>query len=253
MPRQCVFCGGRPTTREHVWPAWARPHIAEAEADTQPHHRWVIQDEHPDVHHKWDQPANSMTANAVCAACNNGWMSRLEQAAQPILESMLGGRGRVLHQSGQRTLAAWALKTAMMIDRTNAAVRRVIATQEYQHLHQVGEPSGQIKIWLASYHGDALTMGRTWGLDANRDVADPDRGQRDMWGATVVFGAGVFQLFGTRLAPLLAEAQANAPNVHTLWPYQAPFVWAQRPAFDDRTLGVFAEGLLHQILSLSGG
>jgi len=61
-----------------------------------------------------------MTTGAVCASCNNGWMSDLEGRAKPMLETMLEGRGRALHQEGQRTLAAWALKTAIMVDTSTA-------------------------------------------------------------------------------------------------------------------------------------
>jgi len=43
-----------------------------------------------------------MTTNAICAACNNGWMSNLENQAKPLVEPMLHGRGRVFHRAHQR-------------------------------------------------------------------------------------------------------------------------------------------------------
>lgn len=39
---------------------------------------------------------------------------------------MLQGRGRALHGSGQRALAVWALKTAMMAEHTHGATRHAI-------------------------------------------------------------------------------------------------------------------------------
>jgi uncharacterized Zn ribbon protein len=70
-----------------------------------------------------------MTVMAVCQRCNNGWMSDLEQDAKPMSEATLDGRGRLLHAGGQRTLAARALKTAMMAGHTNGAARHVIGAE----------------------------------------------------------------------------------------------------------------------------
>jgi hypothetical protein len=255
MVRVCVFCGAPADTAEHVWPAWARP-LIEAREHTRihPYHRFVVQDDHEDEHDTWDQPANSMTAKVVCASCNNGWMSDLEGAAKPMLEPMLGDHGRLLHQGGQETLAAWALKTAMMVDQTNTPRRRVIGPDEYRHLHENGRPSSRIRIWLASYTGRSyITLGGTWGIDADKDASDPDRGQRDMWAATILMGAGVFQIFGTHITPLLDDVDAGAPWVHRIWPYVGSHTWNHQPSLDDQTLWVFAEGLLHQLRQLSGG
>lgn len=202
MPRTCVFCGGSPTTREHIWPDWARPILADEGALD--HHRLVQQDDHPDETFDWKQPAYTMTTKVVCARCNNEWMSALENRAKPLVEPMLFGRGRALHQEGQRTLAAWALKTAMMVEHTHGAGRLMIDRAEYEHLMSTGEPSERIRVWLTSYVGDVVAMAQTYGLDANMDLnPHPDRGQRDMWGATITFGSGVLQVFGTTLTPLL--------------------------------------------------
>ena len=80
-----------------------------------PHFQQIVQDDRDDVERAWRREACSTTVAAVCQRCNNVWMSGLEQGAKAMLEPTLHGRGRVLHAGGQRTLAAWALKTAMMV------------------------------------------------------------------------------------------------------------------------------------------
>jgi hypothetical protein len=53
----------------------------------------------------------------VCGGCNQGWMSRLEEAAKPILMPMMfDNLPLVLSPSDQWTLARWAVKTALMVD-----------------------------------------------------------------------------------------------------------------------------------------
>jgi hypothetical protein len=47
----------------------------------------------------------------VCQSCNNGWMSRLENATKPILLKLVQGEPTVLDREQQTLLAQWiALK-----------------------------------------------------------------------------------------------------------------------------------------------
>jgi hypothetical protein len=245
MARSCVFCDGTPVSREHVWPRWAR--TIWAEEGHMPHFQQVVQDDRDDVERNWRGEACSMTVTAVCQRCNNGWMSDLEQDAKPMLEAMLDGRGRLLHAGGQRTLAAWALKTAMMAGHTNGAARHVIGAEQYEHLMERLAPSNRVVIWMASYAGDVTAMCRMYGLDADMDAGpDPNRGARDIWGTTIAFGPVVFQLFGSDIPELVAGAQVRAPGCHQLWPYVGSFTWAPRPALNDYGLVGFADGLLRE-------
>jgi len=193
-----------------------------------------------------------MTVRAVCATCNNGWMAALEQRAKVFLDPMFHGRGRAVHQVGQKTLATWALKTAMMAEQTHGSGPRGFPSAEYVHLSGRGEPSERIRVWMASYAGDVLASANVYGLDADltRDswrhagLRQSDaRKQRDIYGGTISFGPVVFQVFGTTLLPLLQEDLLDPPEtVVQIWPYQASFIWMPRPAFDDRALLQFGFG-----------
>lgn len=189
-----------------------------------------------------------MTVAAVCQRCNNGWMAELEQRAKPMLEPMLNGRGRLLHAGGQRTLAAWVLKTAMMAEHTHGAARHAIPLEEYVHLFEHGEPSNAVLIWMAAYDGDVVAMARMFGLDADMAAGpDPDRGWRDIWGSTVTFGPVVFQVFGSHIPGLLEGIEVRALGCHRLWPHEGSFTWTPRPGFNNHGLVAFADGLLHEL------
>lgn len=251
MARMCVFCGGTPITREHVWPRWAR--TLWADEGHLPHFQQVVQDDREDVERAWRREACSTTVAAVCQQCNNGWMADLEQCVKPMLDPMLRGHGRLLHAGGQRTLAAWALKTAMMVEHTHGAARHVIPAEEYAHLMDHLEASEGVLIWMAAYGGETVAMGRMFGLDA--DMAggpDPDRGTRDIWGATILFGPVVFQLFGSNIPQLLEGVVVRAPGCHRLWPHAGSFTWTPRPRLTDQELVGFADGLLNELLRHRG-
>lgn len=65
----------------------------------------------------------SMLLGAVCAKCNNGWMSELEATAKADLITLIEGSST---SSEPEAVARWALKTAYIHTvATNAPVGRV--------------------------------------------------------------------------------------------------------------------------------
>lgn len=253
MARTCVFCGGSPTTKEHLWPDWARRLLAEA--GPLPHRMQLDRQGQDSELREWLREAYSMTVRCVCAKCNNGWMSELESRARELFHPMLHGRGRVLHRGGQATLGAWALKTAMMFEHAQAPGRYVIPRDEYEHLYATGEPSERILIWMATYVGDMPAYGHMYGADAEVTQHD-ERGVRDVWGATIGFGPVVFQVFGTTLPGVHDEARTrvgSSPVVHELCPYQQSFTWSPVAGLDDTGLTAFSEAIYGEIARGSGG
>jgi hypothetical protein len=216
-----------------------------------PHLHQISQEGRPDKVRRYSKDAYSVTVGVVCKTCNNGWMSTLESQAKPYLDPMLHGHGRALHATGIRTLAAWALKTSMMVEHMDGAKRRVIPSEEYAHLFENGEPSERVRIWMAAYTGtEATAVGGMWGLDAETNETgprewEPDRGVRDIWGGTVLFGPVLLQLVGTTLVPLL-EAVQDMPHTQRIWPYRGPFTWMPRPGFSDDQLMAFIDARLNE-------
>jgi hypothetical protein len=250
MPRNCVFCGAPADSQEHVWPNWAGPMLADE--GPLPHFHQVIQEGRAGEERRYSKDAYSVTVGVICKGCNNGWMSDLESRAKPCLETMLQGHGRALHETGLRTLATWALKTSMMVEHTHGAKRNVIPGGEYAYLFEHREPSERVRVWMAAYAGtQAVALGSMWGLDAETNETgprewEPDRGARDIWGATILFGPVVFQVFGTTLLPLLEGLEVNAPYTHRIWPYTGGFTWVPRPGFNDHELRAFADILVNE-------
>ena len=178
MPRQCVFCNASGTTKEHIWPNWAARYMAD-EAPVR-HHLNVVQEGETDADRSWPQKQFTLMIGAVCGNCNNGWMAALEGRVKPFFEAALDGQGSVLNTELQKDLAAWALKTAMMVERQQKPAQPGILSEEYPYLFTHGEPSPRVRIWMASYAGTISTaVGHMYALDAT--VGQETLQHGDIW------------------------------------------------------------------------
>lgn len=119
MARTCIFCGGTGLTGQHIWPAWA----ARMLKDDGPWRYFMQteQDGEQQERRSWERDPFEEKTNAVCRECNNDWMSTLEGAGKPHLDAMLHLQTRELNMDGQRTLAAWALQTTLILAHTQGA------------------------------------------------------------------------------------------------------------------------------------
>jgi hypothetical protein len=53
-------------------------------------------------------------SRAFCRDCNGGWMSRLEERVQPVLEPLALGKPVILSLEDQEVLSFWATKTGLV-------------------------------------------------------------------------------------------------------------------------------------------
>jgi hypothetical protein len=103
-----MFCYESASTKEHAWPQWLMTRFPSsdiartyAECNERNLGNW---------------PTKELLVKRICRACNNGWMSRLENEVKPVLESILDDKLRVINISAQFSLALWAVKNAMVLE-----------------------------------------------------------------------------------------------------------------------------------------
>lgn len=108
--RTCIFCSSSPVTAEHVWPSWLVDRFPRTKIRVR---RWTASE-------ILDYPAISIVTRvrAVCATCNNGWMSELENSAKPVLVPLVDGERMTLAADQQTIAAIWAVKTSMVFEHT---------------------------------------------------------------------------------------------------------------------------------------
>ena len=249
MPRTCVFCGGSPVTKEHVWPDWLRRRTAVSEAVA---HRQVFEHHGQTVEERdWNDQPFKLTVRAVCRNCNNGWMHQLEQDVEPLLGPMLEGRGKVLHQGGQRRLTTWALKTALMFDQASASEAQAFSGQCYEELLEGRDPPPGTWIFLTAYEGEFLGASAVVAIESAMGGQPPPDGHNFVT-RTFSMDRVVFQVVETT-NPGLRKMQLNwpEPNIHQLWPYDGSFTWMPTPSLNDEGLPWFAQQLVSSLIASS--
>lgn len=162
--RACVFCGGIPLTREHVYPQWLRQFSApqayiQREGSYQdPFPQTVVRQDEQGKYVVVDEARGNktpvlheVTVKSVCASCNNGWMSRLEGAVQGPLKRMADPPKpppHIVSNQTQTLLATWAHKCFMMYDQYRDARDRVFVDEDFVNFKKFQKPPRSARIYM---------------------------------------------------------------------------------------------------------
>src|SRR5450759_5037390 len=125
-PRRCIFCGGTPITKEHIFAAWMRDFLptipnSRTDHDTSLGRRDLKSGKimsYSTSKGKLDKPGDhrSRGLRVVCRNCNNGWMSEIQNIAKPILIPFLKGQWPRITQDDQYILSVWAAMFSMVFE-----------------------------------------------------------------------------------------------------------------------------------------
>ncbi len=107
MSQACIFCDNNSGSREHLWPKWIHER-----KDFGPLR--IQRGNAPSI----IVPDPEQKVKTVCGTCNNGWMSDLESENIPLIGCMFQALSTPLTEARQHSVAAWAVKTAMVGEST---------------------------------------------------------------------------------------------------------------------------------------
>lgn len=241
--RACAFCGATGAlTKEHVFGAW----LSQLGLDSGPvaHRAGALNRLGKDL---GTGPAFARTVRNVCASCNNGWMSTLEQAAQDTLGPMILGRPATIAPDHQGIVALWAQKTAavamLVSSKEERAAGHGLDLSEYQALYERRDLRGPLPastVWIGRYVGTrpafAWVMPFTVRVDGSTEPAHPHG-----YVATVAVGQLVIRSarFTTRGLDITLSTRQGMSQ---LWPLREPIEWPQGSAVDDDEFLGFVAG-----------
>lgn len=144
--RTCWFCGAPgPLTREHVVPLWMvnaltgqglLDHAYAEPGATVPTHTW-------------SHVAPDFKVKVVCGDCNNGWMSKLERDARPIVTSLMSGSPTIIDPADAARLGRWGAKTALLFQALEPTASRVVPRDRYDALRQAPIVPPTLRVWIA--------------------------------------------------------------------------------------------------------
>jgi len=99
--------------------------------------------------HSWRLARSGVRVRFVCRGCNNGWMSELESRAKPVIELLLDDAPHVLAADHQRTLAVWAVKSAMVFEALRLNQPWFFTHAERTQLRDSSTLPPRTKVWIA--------------------------------------------------------------------------------------------------------
>lgn len=102
-------------SREHVLPQWLAKEVFIPKATL--NHYLRDENENKDQLLR-KHGLNNFAVKNVCATCNNGWMSLLEDRAKPFILELMNEEANIhagLRAEGMLAVSRWAAKTAFMI------------------------------------------------------------------------------------------------------------------------------------------
>ena len=104
--------------------------------------------------------ASSVKPKIVCASCNNGWMSRLQEQAKPHLIPLFRGEECVLDAHARGVIAAWLSMTTMTASWANRDFGGWAIPEAHRvALYATSKAPLTAQIWIAPCTHDARPLG----------------------------------------------------------------------------------------------
>ncbi len=160
MPTRCVFCGSDdPLTSEHIWGDWilkggylARTANKYKSAVTTIAHQNRFLDEHGALR---TRSGDVLGANIriVCAKCNNGWMSRIQERAKPYLVRLFDGSRSIYDSKCKNYVSAWAALASMTSEYLDCDPSLIAISQtDRNYVRSTESAPLNWRIWVGFYN-----------------------------------------------------------------------------------------------------
>jgi hypothetical protein len=111
--KTCIYCGALSGSEEHVFPEWLRNQF---KGKGTLEHKVDIDSP---IRFKKGVKDLRITVRSVCVECNNGWMSKLQNDAKPLITELLHESTTTLDLAECKLLTSWAVMSAMCLESRN--------------------------------------------------------------------------------------------------------------------------------------
>ena len=153
---RCIFCYRSDLSREHVWSEWCHPFVRQKSGPRAFIQRKMIQTapyhaRKETIYRERQTDIIQFKLKVVCKThCNNGWMSRLETRAKPILLPLFTGNPILLDRYNQEILATW-IAMKLMVCEFSDPDDLVMPNSERTLLMGRRRPPDIMSIWIGFY------------------------------------------------------------------------------------------------------
>ena len=153
---RCIFCGWRgKLTGEHIWPAWSHRYVPPTTKQYFILHATAFQERSDFIPRKRPGDIRDWRVYCVCHGCNQGWMSRLEMRAKPVLLSLMRGDEVRLMPEQQLLVAAWAAMKAIVAEHDPTGSITTHPSQRRRLMKKLLPPENGWAIYIGHFNGRA--------------------------------------------------------------------------------------------------
>ena len=230
--RTCIFCGTRGLTKEDAWPLWLMRRFNASSGVVVNAARAGL----PPA--EWRQTSHFTKVKFVCAGCNNGWMSRLENETKSIIESLLEQTTESLSPEQQFTLGRWAIKCAMVFEALRGSRRWF-----YNDVERAAFVGGTVALGYTNvWYGRSENLPGVYCFASDMsDSPNPEESLTTGYVTTLAFGNLAIQVVSVRLSPPEFRPNRLTTDLRPgpwddlllrVWPPSVGTIWPLAMAFD---------------------
>ncbi|KJG59888.1 hypothetical protein UA38_01710 [Photobacterium kishitanii] len=125
----CIFCGQRGLTKEHFWPDWLGKQISKNEVVKYIEGSIQATPKEDDAEETVNTRSGSVATKkfrVVCATCNNGWMSALEEKVKPIIQNAIAPCNMKLEKEQLQLFSKWITMKTMLAEHTKLGSNSIL-------------------------------------------------------------------------------------------------------------------------------
>jgi hypothetical protein len=240
-PKKCIFCGGRPLTKEDVWPTWLTQYVPrDLPSYSDSVNTISASGEITTVRKKRSGDPRSRRAKCVCATCNSGWMSRLQERAKPIVLALVRGTETTLSVRDQDLLSAWATMSTITSEYFNPS-QVAISARHRRRFWKTQRALKNWKIWIGNYRRGEWKPYRAhnaWTyVKSSRPRRKPPPPNTQT--TTLVFGQLYLHVTSSEISNIIKRLAFPEPLTNTIlkqiWPARTGTLrWPPRQTMNDR-------------------
>jgi hypothetical protein len=244
MAFSCVFCGStkKPRGQEHIFPHW----LSKLELPAEPTEYSVgLLNRVP---RRFETKPFTTKVSSVCDSCNNGWMSKLESDARPLLTPLVLNEPHEMSSADQALVALWTTKTALVamqaLPKAERDGRASLPSAEYTALYEQRHkrtPLPFTQFWIgrdaaARPAGSVRVVPLTIEFDG---ASAPDRPA----GYLITLRVGALLVHGVRFTtPSLYVELTSDPELPRIWPTPGQLSWPATVVDDKAVLERMMQG-----------
>ena len=171
MNKKCIFCAGSNLSKEHFWPNWMGSFFERTDHDKNVREVYESKEKQPHLpKKKINRPGRiiSKKLRVVCASCNNGWMSNLEEKVKPTLLSILEKKALLLDRESMSNLSKWITMKVFIAEQSEPETQLTSEEELYLFKKNLEIPN-YLRIYIgrhniicnSAYYRQSCTLGKS--------------------------------------------------------------------------------------------